>query len=142
MAANSSNDFMLDRELMRSDLYLGILGNPTQDAAVQASMGPIYDRTNEHLGTTDAAIIRVRRCLIEVTRTLQERGTAPPGVDLHHPPVGGGQDETRRVRPDAFRIPEEIRQREPEPEQDGGHDRERGHTGRAIGEPREDRRAT
>ena len=28
------------------------------------SMGPIYDRSQEHLGTTDAMVIRVRRRLI------------------------------------------------------------------------------
>jgi nitrite reductase/ring-hydroxylating ferredoxin subunit len=88
VAANSSNDFLLDRELMRTDLYLGILGNPTQDAAVQASMGPIYDRSQEHLGATDGAIIRVRRRLIEATGALEERGTTPPGVD--HPALYRG----------------------------------------------------
>jgi phenylpropionate dioxygenase-like ring-hydroxylating dioxygenase large terminal subunit len=81
VAANSSNEFLLDRELMRTSLYLGIRGNPTQDAAVQWGMGTVFDRSREHLGTTDAAIIRVRRRLLEITRALQDRGATPPGVD-------------------------------------------------------------
>jgi hypothetical protein len=44
-------------------------------------MGPIYKRWQEHLGTTDALIIRTRRRMIEAARALQEQGTVPPGVD-------------------------------------------------------------
>jgi hypothetical protein len=44
-------------------------------------MGPIYDRSSEHLGTTDALIIRMRRRMIDAARALQDHGTIPPGVD-------------------------------------------------------------
>lgn len=86
-AANSSNDFQLDRELMKTALYLGIKGNPGQDGAIQWSMGPIYDRTREHLGTTDTAIVRVRRRLIDAAKALRDTGAVPPGVEdpsLYH----------------------------------------------------------
>jgi phthalate 4,5-dioxygenase len=84
--AGPANDFMLDRSLQRANHgragYSGIPGSaPMQDAAVTWSMGPIYDRSSEHLGSTDSMIIRVRRRLIEATRALAEHGTPPPGVD-------------------------------------------------------------
>jgi hypothetical protein len=44
-------------------------------------MGPIYDRTQEHLGSSDAMVIRVRRRLIAAARALAEGGAVPPGVD-------------------------------------------------------------
>ena len=52
-----------------------------QDQAVTESMGPIYDRTREHLGTSDAMVIRTRRRLIEAAKALRDRDEAPPGVD-------------------------------------------------------------
>jgi hypothetical protein len=45
------------------------------------TMGPIYDRTQEHLGTTDAMVIHVRRRLLDAARALREQGTVPPNVD-------------------------------------------------------------
>lgn len=45
------------------------------------SMGRIQNRTTEHLGSSDAMIIRVRRRLIEAARALEQNGTLPPGVD-------------------------------------------------------------
>ncbi|MBV9578998.1 MAG: Rieske 2Fe-2S domain-containing protein [Chloroflexi bacterium] len=86
------NDFGIDRALQRAnagpDGYTGIHGIVAQDGAMTTSMGPIVDRTREHLGSTDAAIIRVRRRLITAARALAERGSVPPGVDdptaFHH----------------------------------------------------------
>jgi hypothetical protein len=55
--------------------------------AVTESMGAIYDRTREHLGTTDALIIRTRRKLIKVAKEFRDHGVLPPGVDnpeLYH----------------------------------------------------------
>ena len=43
-------------------------------------MGSIYDRSREHLGTTDRAIIRTRKRLLDTARTLADGGAAPPGV--------------------------------------------------------------
>ena len=41
-------------------------GNRIQDAAVQLSSGPMYDRAKEHLVPADLAIIRLRRLLAEL----------------------------------------------------------------------------
>jgi len=43
------------------------------------SMGPIYDRTQEHLGNTDRAIIRMRRLLIKTAQDLAD-GIEPPAT--------------------------------------------------------------
>ena len=81
------NDYLIDREVQRKNRglngYTGIAGVAQQDTALQGwtSMGPIDDRTKEHLASTDAMIIRVRRRLMEAARALAEGGTVPPGVD-------------------------------------------------------------
>ena len=59
----------------------GILGIGDQDHAVIESMGAIYDRTQEHLGTSDLMVIRMRRLLLKAAHELREHGTPPPGVD-------------------------------------------------------------
>jgi phthalate 4,5-dioxygenase len=74
------NDYFIDREAQRNVSFTGIRGIPQQDMAVTESMGPIYDRTSEHLGSTDAAVIRMRRMLIKAAKDL-EAGIEPPAVD-------------------------------------------------------------
>jgi phthalate 4,5-dioxygenase len=82
MVQNIANDYLIDRSLQRSlKSYTGIPGIRQQDMAVTESMGPIYDREREHLGTTDALIIRTRRRMIAAARALEEHGVVPPGVD-------------------------------------------------------------
>jgi hypothetical protein len=79
---NLANDYLIDRESQaRGESFTGIRGVRQQDMAVQESMGPINDRTREHLGTTDTMIIRTRRRLMQVARELADNGTVPPGVD-------------------------------------------------------------
>jgi len=76
------NDYMIDREAQRTwKSFTGIPGVRQQDMAVTESMGPIYKRYNEHLGTTDAMIIRTRRKLIATAKALRDNGVVPPGVD-------------------------------------------------------------
>jgi phenylpropionate dioxygenase-like ring-hydroxylating dioxygenase large terminal subunit len=82
LTQNLGNDFMIDRDLQKSgESYSGIRGIRQQDGAVTGSMGPIYDRSHEHLGTTDALIIRTRRRVIAAAKALREHGIVPPGVD-------------------------------------------------------------
>jgi hypothetical protein len=42
-------------------------------------MGPVYDRTQEQLGSTDKAITRMRHILISAAKALAE-GKEPPAV--------------------------------------------------------------
>jgi hypothetical protein len=54
----------------------------SQDFMVTESMGPIYDRTQEQLGSTDKAITRMRHILISAAKGLAE-GKEPPAVTEH-----------------------------------------------------------
>jgi hypothetical protein len=78
-----ANDFGIDRELQASGKsFTGIPnGARPQDMAVTWSMGPIYDRSREHLGTTDQLIIRTRRRVIAAAKAFRDQGIIPPGVD-------------------------------------------------------------
>jgi hypothetical protein len=78
------NDYYIDRETQRNVSYTGIRGIPQQDMAVTESMGEIYQRTQEHLGQTDAAIIRMRRMLIKAAKDLAN-GIEPPALDPNLP---------------------------------------------------------
>ncbi len=80
-----SNDFRIDRATQRQNSggtgFTGISGIAMQDAAMTGGMGPIYDRSQEHLGTTDGMVIRVRRRLIAAVTAHMRDGVTPPGVD-------------------------------------------------------------
>jgi phthalate 4,5-dioxygenase oxygenase subunit len=97
--ANLHNDFLLDYKLQEEELQIGIpfLGN-LQDRAMTETMGPIYDRSQEHLGTTDAMVIFVRRQLINAARALREQGVVPPNVE---------DPNLCRVRPASILLPED-----------------------------------
>jgi len=77
--ANRQNDYLIDREVQRTESFTGIDGINLQDRAVQESMGPIVDRSKEHLGPADKAIIQMRRLLRQAVKTVEEGGT-PAGV--------------------------------------------------------------
>jgi phthalate 4,5-dioxygenase oxygenase subunit len=74
--ANRDNDYLMDRQKQRTTLFSGIEGIRNQDAAVTESPGPIVDRSREHLGTSDIAVIRLRKRLMDAARALQ-RGMEP-----------------------------------------------------------------
>lgn len=98
-AANKSNDYMLDYEAQRHTRFSGVPSIPLQDKAMTESMGRLADRAHEHLGTTDAMIIRVRRRLINAAKALHDDGVAPPGVD---------QPEVYGVRSAIVKLPKET----------------------------------
>ena len=79
--ANRDNDYLLDREAQATKRYSGIPPIKLQDVAMTESMGPVMNRTKEHLGTTDAAIIQMRRVILRSAHALREFGTVPAGVD-------------------------------------------------------------
>ena len=74
---NRHNDWMIDRGVQRSETFTGIEGVNNQDLAVQESMGPIVDRTKEHLAVTDRAVIAARRLLLQAAKTVAEGGDPP-----------------------------------------------------------------
>ncbi len=76
---NRQNSYLLDREVQRTETFTGIDGINLQDRAVQESMGPIVDRSKEHLGPADKAVIQARRLLLDAVRTVRDGGT-PRGI--------------------------------------------------------------
>ena len=90
------NDYLIDWEKQRTAKFSGLPGIAMQDQALQESMGPIYDRTNEHLGVADTGIIQARRRWIQSAKALRSQGVTPPGVREH---------ESYRVRSCAVILP-------------------------------------
>jgi len=78
---NRNNDWLINREHQKTQSFTGIAGINNQDHAVQESMGPIVDRTKEHLGTSDQAVVAVRLTLLREIRKVQAGGD-PPGLVL------------------------------------------------------------
>jgi len=74
------NSWLQDRAAMRAGSFTGMQGVNNEDIAMQESMGPIYDRTKEHLGTSDIAIIRMRRLMLDSVRRFIENGASPLGL--------------------------------------------------------------
>jgi phthalate 4,5-dioxygenase len=76
---NLANNYLQDREMQRKTNFSGIEEFLNQDACVTESMGPIMDRTKEHVGVSDSYVIQVRRFLLKAVKDV-EGGKAPPGV--------------------------------------------------------------
>ena len=77
---NFENDYGIDRELQKTASFTGIRGIREQDLAVQEDQwGPITDRSREHLGTTDLAVIAMRRKLLAELEAL-DKGEEPTEV--------------------------------------------------------------
>ncbi len=77
---NPENDYQIDRSVQKTQTFTGIEGANTQDFAVQEGMGLICDRSLEHLGTTDRAVIAARQLLLEACDDVAGRdlrGTDP-----------------------------------------------------------------
>ena len=66
--AKKSNRWLQDRAAMKAGSWTGIEGFQNQDIAAQESMGTVTDRTREHLGMSDIAVIRMRRRMLENVR--------------------------------------------------------------------------
>ena len=77
---NRANDYEIDRTLQKTTSMTGIRGINTQDLALQEGMGTVVDRTKEHLGTTDRAIIALRQTLLESLAIVESGGT-PRAID-------------------------------------------------------------
>ena len=92
---NRDNDYLIDRELQASGRsYTGMKGLGTQDCAIQESMGAISDRSLEHLLPSDAAIVKIRRLLLQ---TLKDNADGKP--------LPGMNPESYRVRSARVELP-------------------------------------
>jgi phenylpropionate dioxygenase-like ring-hydroxylating dioxygenase large terminal subunit len=86
---NQSNDYLIDRSVQKTKSFTGIVGVNTQDFALQEGMGPVSDRTREFLGTSDKAIVAMRRLLLDAIEVNEKAGD-PPGLRA---------ESTRAIRP-------------------------------------------
>jgi phthalate 4,5-dioxygenase oxygenase subunit len=79
---NLSNNYQQDRQAMKRGDFTGIKGIPTQDMAMWESMGPIADRSRDHPGSSDVAVVQFRRMMVAAAKKFQEGapaiGTAEP----------------------------------------------------------------
>jgi phthalate 4,5-dioxygenase len=76
------NDYLVDREDQKTESYTGIGGGfVMHDTMATESMGTTMDRSREHLGVSDAMIIRTRKRLLDALHALEDGNVAPPGVD-------------------------------------------------------------
>ncbi len=71
-----------DRLLMADGHFTGFGRSLLEeDVAVQASMGPIVDRTKENLSSSDVAVAQLRRMLLDAVAAF-DAGDLPPGSAL------------------------------------------------------------
>lgn len=72
LAATPENRWLQDRSTMDESFsgYGGLVS--IEDYAVDLSMGPVVDRTKEHLVPADLAVIRVRRQLLAAARAVED----------------------------------------------------------------------
>ena len=75
--ANRDNAYLIDRAVQKTETFTGIDGINVQDRAIQESMGPICDRSKEHLGPADKGIIQMRRLLREAINTVRAGAPQP-----------------------------------------------------------------
>ncbi|MFZ6649325.1 Rieske 2Fe-2S domain-containing protein [Undibacterium sp. TJN25] len=74
------NDYLMDRVEQKTITFTGIKGIRAQDAMVTETAGAIADRSKEHLGTSDRAVVAMRRRLINEARAYAEDGKPPPAA--------------------------------------------------------------
>jgi phthalate 4,5-dioxygenase len=78
----AGNDYQIDRAVQMAPgtgIFSGVADFVSQDLMVTESMGPVYDRTQEQLGSTDKAISRMRHILLTAAKGLAA-GSPPPAV--------------------------------------------------------------
>jgi phthalate 4,5-dioxygenase len=110
---NKANDYLIDRALQASGKsYTGMKGFGTQDCAIQESMGPIADRTAEHLLASDAAIVKIRRLLLQ-TLNDHAAGKPLPGMNPGSYRVRSGRFEAPRDEPFAEAMERHVRRDTP-----------------------------
>lgn len=85
----ADNEYLIDRHEQMTGSFSGIHGVRAQDAMATESPGPIVDRSREHLGLSDRAIIALRRRLIGAARDAAQG----------HPPRTSKGGEVYRARP-------------------------------------------
>jgi phthalate 4,5-dioxygenase len=100
--ANKRNDYLRNRQVEKESMFNGVpFVINLQDRAMTELMcnddgEPIYERTQEHLGSSDAMVIAVRKQLLHAVLRLHDGGGVPANVD---------NVLLDRVRPASLRLP-------------------------------------
>jgi phthalate 4,5-dioxygenase oxygenase subunit len=79
--ARRENDYLMSRDAQRTQRFSAVPGVSFQDVALQEGMGAICERSAEHLGTSDRAIIQARRCFLRAAAGVERDGALPLGAD-------------------------------------------------------------
>jgi phthalate 4,5-dioxygenase oxygenase subunit len=70
---------------MKRGNFTGIKGIPTQDMAMWESMGPIVDRSQDHPGSSDLAVVQFRRMMVNAAKRFMDGEPAIGTTDPHIP---------------------------------------------------------
>jgi len=100
---NLQNNYLQDRDQQKRETFTGM--GPifmVHDACATETMGPIYDRSQEHLGVSDMTVIAVRKFLMKAARA------AAAGEELPHVIRAAAQNDMRHVACIATKIAESI----------------------------------
>jgi phthalate 4,5-dioxygenase oxygenase subunit len=103
--ANRHNDYLIDPKIAKESLNIGMpfIMNLQDRAMTELMSGPngeaIYDRPQEHLGTSDAMIIAVRKQLIEAAKRFDRTGDLPGNID---------DESLNRVRCATVLLPKDV----------------------------------
>ena len=76
---NARNNYLQDRGMQKTVNFTGIEDFLNHDACATESMGAIFDRSKEHLGVSDKAVIAVRKFLLAAVKE-HSSGRTPPHV--------------------------------------------------------------
>jgi phthalate 4,5-dioxygenase oxygenase subunit len=88
----AANRYLQDREAMKHGDFTGIKGIPTQDMAMWESMGPIVERSRDHPGSSDMAVVQFRRLMVGAAKKFRETGAV----------IGAGKDRVAHVKLASF----------------------------------------
>jgi phenylpropionate dioxygenase-like ring-hydroxylating dioxygenase large terminal subunit len=94
-AYTRENDYNISRVAQKGTSYSGIADFRSQDAMATETAGPVFDRTREHLGSTDVALIRFHRQLIRAAKALAAADGDAAAAGL---PALGGSGDFQAVR--------------------------------------------
>lgn len=84
---NADNNYRQDRAAMRAGDFTGIYGIPAQDMAMWESMGPIADRSDDRLGSSDKAIFTFRTQMYRAAQAVRDGQPAFAGTEPHVPHI-------------------------------------------------------
>ncbi|ROZ72401.1 Rieske 2Fe-2S domain-containing protein [Ramlibacter sp. WS9] len=91
--------FNAEEQMTRTYLGMGEDDINVHDQWAVESMGPIQDRTLEHLGTSDKVIMANRRNLLKAIEAVQSGGTAPGVADGAQAGAIAGPDTVDGIAP-------------------------------------------